>query len=104
MEVQSEAKDISFSIVFHVMCEIVKMNPILQGKRITLDRYFQSEVLIWELGSKHRFNDTHPDVLCTTRVIYQFLREVPNMIAVFENSDLHHSDFSNQRKLTYNFD
>ena len=102
MDIQSKAKDISFSIAFHDMYEIVKLKPILLDKRITFDGYFPFEVLICVLECGNRFNDDYPDKLCIIRLIYDVLRKAPYIIAVFLNSELQRSDFSNGRWLTYN--
>ena len=73
MKIRSKAKDISFSIAFHVMYEIFKINLILLGKIVTFDGYFLFEVLIFVLLHENRFNDDYPDELCIIRVIYNIL-------------------------------
>ena len=92
MEIRSKAKDISYSIAFHVMYEIVKRNKNLLDKPITIDGYRPFEVLIWVLVSEHKYYD-RPTDLIITRVIYQFLRDEPNLIAVFECSDTYRALF-----------
>ena len=83
MKIRTEAKNISFSIAFHVMYEIVKMNPILLEKRITFDGYFPLQVLVSVLIHENRFNDDRPDELCIIRVFYDILRKAPYMINLF---------------------
>lgn len=92
MEIRSAAKDISYSIAFHVMYEIVNRNKNLLHKPITIDGYRPFEVLIWVLVSEHKYND-RPTDLTITRVIYQFLRDEPNLIPLFECSDMYHALF-----------
>ena len=92
MEIQSAVKDISYSIACHVMYEKVNMNKNLLDKPITIGGYYPFEVLIWVLVSEHEFYDCPRDLIIT-RVIYQFLREEPNLIALFECSDVYHALF-----------
>ena len=88
MEIRSAAKDITYSIAFHVMYKIVNRNKNLIHKPITIDGYRPFEVLIWVLVSEHKYYD-HPTDLIITRFIYQFLRDEPNLITLFECSDVY---------------
>ena len=92
MEIRSAAKDISYSIAFHFMYEIVNRNKNILHEPITIDGNWPFQVLIWALVSEHKYYECPTDFIIT-RVIYQFLRDELNLITLFECSDMYRALF-----------
>ena len=93
MEIRAEAKDVTYSMAFQVMYEIVKMNKNLLQKPITTDGYRPFEVLIWVLSKELKTYDKPMENRVIFRVIYEFLRGDPSMISIFECPDMYRALF-----------